>query len=160
MIAKHSSEAEFADAKAQEAFMRVTTRLKGYRLVYLASPYTLYPKGLDAAAADVSRIAARLIEDGVNVYAPISHTHLIAKHGGIDPVDHEFWLAQCRAFMEACDAIAVAQMPFWRESIGISLEIEYFCENGKPLHMLPVGWLSCAAPSNSEAVGLEKGEGV
>lgn len=104
------------------------------KLFYLASPYTLYEAGQDAAAEAVAKIAARLTKEGRRVYSPIVHTHFIATLGGIDPLDHDFWMGVDEAMMERCDGLIVARLPGWKESKGVGMEIKWFMENK---HVLP-----------------------
>lgn len=115
--------------------------LRRFRRVYLATPYSRYPDGLEAAFRDAAKLAARLLELGVRVYSPICHTHPIAIHGELDPLDHSIWLPFDEAMMEACDAIVVAMMPSWKQSKGIKYEIDYFTLEGKPVFYLEPGTL-------------------
>lgn len=113
------------------------SRLKRYRLVYAASPYRGYKGGdLEAAHMDVSEVAGRLIERGVNVFSPIAHSHEIAKHSGIDPVDHSIWMPIDAAMASACDALVVICLDGWMASKGIEEEIEIFEQRGKTVYYL------------------------
>ena len=103
------------------------------KLIYLATPYTHYPDGLDAAFEDASAIAGALIKRGLTIFSPICHSHPIAKHGGIDAVDHELWMRIDREMWERCDELLVAKMSGWDQSRGIAAEIEYFLSHGKPV---------------------------
>lgn len=111
-------------------------RLADQALVYLATPYTKYYAGIDAAFKDASALAAKLLKEGVKVYSPIAHTHPIAIYGGIDPKDHEIWLPFDEAMMRACSCLLVAQMEGWRQSRGVLHEIKFFAEAGKPVFYL------------------------
>lgn len=102
-------------------------------IVYLASPYTKYPAGLDAAWRGVCEAAAELIRGGLSIYSPIAHSHPIALYGGIDPKDHALWMTQCHAMMRAASSCIVLKMPGYKESIGVNMEIEYFDKAGKPI---------------------------
>ena len=42
---------------------------------YLATPYSKFPGGLDAAYVEACKAQALLIKAGVPVFCPISHTH-------------------------------------------------------------------------------------
>lgn len=108
--------------------------LTRHRLVYLGSPYTKYAAGLDAAFRDVAAIAAQMLQDGVKVYSPITHTHPIAIHGNLDPRNHDIWLPFDQAMMDAADAMCIADMDGWRESYGVQYEIDYFRWQGKPVY--------------------------
>lgn len=52
---------------------------------YLASPYSKYPAGIEAAFQDICKQTALLIRHKIPVYSPIAHTHPVAIHGEIDP---------------------------------------------------------------------------
>lgn len=105
-------------------------------IYYLATPYTKYPQGIEQAFIDASKLAARLIQSGLSVYSPIAHTHPIAIHGGIDPLDHKIWLPFDNAMMKAATFLLVAHMPGWEESYGIGEEIKFFKAMGKPIYDL------------------------
>lgn len=116
--------------------MTTIEKLKGHRLVYLATPYSKYPYGIHDAFQDASKYAARLLIAGVKVYSPIAHTHPLAIYGDIDPLDHSIWIPFDEAMMTAADAICVLQMPTWEISKGIAHEIEFFQNAGKPVYFL------------------------
>lgn len=99
---------------------------------YLASPYSKYPGGPEAACADVSVLAARLFKAGVLVFSPIAHTHAIATLGGL--AGHfDQWADFDEAMLLASRGMLIATMAGWRESAGIAAEIK-ICERiGKPV---------------------------
>lgn len=115
--------------------------LSQFRLVYLATPYSRYPDGLEAAFIEAAKLAGRLLDAGVRVYSPICHTHPIAIHGEIDPLDHSIWIPFDESMMSVSDALVVAMMPSWRQSKGIRYEIDYFELEGKPIFYLEPGTL-------------------
>ena len=104
-----------------------------HNLVYLATPYSRYPLGLDQAFINAAKLAARLIYAGMNVYSPIAHSHSIAKLGGLDPHDHALWLALDMVMLTRCDVLAVAHMAGWEESYGIGEEIKFFEAAQRPV---------------------------
>lgn len=105
-------------------------------LAYLATPYSKYTPGIEAAFIDASKLAARLMLSGVQVYSPIAHTHPLAVHGGIDPLDLSIWLPFDEAMMKACDVLIVAHMQGWEESTGIAHEVKFFEDAGKRIYDL------------------------
>ena len=105
-------------------------------LCYLGTPYSRYPGGIYTAHFQACKIAARLLRAGINVYCPIAETHSIAMVGHIDPLDHSIWMPRDRLFMERCDALIVAHMEGWQESIGVTEEIKYFADAGLPIYDL------------------------
>lgn len=110
------------------------SELQRVPLAYLASPYTKYPAGVDQAFVDVSRIAARLMLGGINIYSPIAHCHPIAIHGNIDPLNQAFWLANQTRMMDLATVLIVAQMEGWEKSFGVAHEIEFFEKRGRAIY--------------------------
>lgn len=107
-------------------------RIAGNGFLYLATPYTNYPDGHQAAFDIACLIAADLMASGVNVLSPIAHSHPIAMQG-IDNVDHEFWMNVDRPFMDAARGLIVAKIPGWQVSRGVTEEIAHFVKSGKPI---------------------------
>lgn len=100
-------------------------------LCYLATPYSKLE--LVKAFEDAARIAAALLSSGMKVYSPIAHTHPLAIYGHLDPLDHSIWLPFDEAMMRVCDALIVAHMSGWDESVGIAHEIAFFAHADKPI---------------------------
>lgn len=105
-------------------------------LAYLATPYSRYKLGLEAAFIEASKLAAILLARGIKVYSPIAHTHPIGFYGGLDMLDLSIWLPFDEAMMERCDCLFVAHMDGWQESKGIAHEIAFFERSGKPIYDL------------------------
>jgi hypothetical protein len=106
---------------------------------YLATPYSKYAGGIEAAFQAAAEQAALLVRAGVPVYSPIAHTHPVAIHGGIDPYDHTIWLEADRAFMEAACGLIVCKLPGWEASYGIQVEVDHFTHAGKPIVYMEPG---------------------
>lgn len=100
---------------------------------YLATPYSKFPGGIEAAFIAASKLAGRLLTASVNVYSPIAHTHPIAIYSGIDSYDHKVWMPFDELMMEAASQLLVAHLPGWATSYGIGLEIEIFKKAGKSI---------------------------
>ena len=116
------------------------------KLYYLGSPYSKYPGGLDVAFQHVAKLTADLMKVGITAYSPITHTHPIAIHGNINPLDYNIWLPFDHVMMKVCDAMIVARMSGWAESYGVGWEIEQFEKMCKPVIHLDVdyhGWGPC-----------------
>jgi hypothetical protein len=103
---------------------------------YLASPYSKYPYGREAAFVDVCLVAAKLMDRHVRLFCPIAHTHPIARYTE-HPDTQAFWLAHDLPLLHAATGLLVVAMPGWRESSGVAWEIEYAEGAGKPIHHLP-----------------------
>ena len=107
-------------------------------LVYLATPYSRYPRGLDAAREHACLIAAEFVAARVPVFCPIVHSHEIAMLGGLDPRDHDLWFRQNEAMLEHCDALAVPLMTGWSTSKGVCMEIDFFKSRRRPVLFFPL----------------------
>lgn len=103
---------------------------------YLATPYTKYAGGREAAFRDACRLAARCMLRGVLVFSPIAHSHPISQHEGIDETDLNFWLEQDQPLINAAVGCLVCMLDGWRESSGVAYEIEEFRKAKKPYFFL------------------------
>lgn len=102
-------------------------------LVYLASPYSKYPKGREAAYIKACQRAASLMEHGYKIFCPIAHSHAIETLGMDYQQDGDWWLAQDFAVLENCKALFVYTMEGWDTSYGVRKEIEFAQEKGIPI---------------------------
>jgi hypothetical protein len=124
--------------------------LKKYGLIYVGTPYSKYPGGIEPAFVDAAKLTARLMSEGLKVYSPIAHTHPLAIYGGLDPFDHSIWLPFDGAMMNKSDAILVAMMAGWEASLGIRHEIQVFIEADKPVYFLDPADLGVEVVSDEE----------
>ncbi len=104
---------------------------------YLATPYSRYSKGIEAAFNDAVSAAATCIKAGVMVFSPIAHSHPIAVAGQI--AGHfEQWAALDEAMIAASNGMIVVEMEGWQESAGIKAEIDLCHKLGKSVHFMPL----------------------
>ncbi len=102
---------------------------------YLASPYSKYPGGVDAAYEEACWIAGRLWKAGVPVFCPIIQTHSLSKMVDL-PATFEFWASYDHTMIAASDGMIIAKMPGWQDSVGIQAEIAICAKLGKPVTYL------------------------
>lgn len=108
------------------------------KLCYLATPYSKYPAGIEAAFILAAAQCALLLKAGIPVFSPIAHTHPVAIHGDIDPYSHAVFLPADAPMMDAADVLVVVMAETWQESFGIAHEIEAFTKAGKRIvYMVP-----------------------
>jgi len=84
---------------------------------------------------EICRIAAKLMTSGVKLFSPIAHTHPINERGIGNP-GWEFWRGYDIIMLEKCDQIWVATMHGWKQSVGVTAEVAYMREHGKPIWYL------------------------
>lgn len=107
------------------------------KLIYLASPYSKYPGGREAAYKEVCIKAAELMQQ-VAIFCPIAHSHSIELEGMNGTIkDGDWWLKQDFAVLKRCDELWVYQMPGWEESYGVTKEIMFALNNHIPIKMIP-----------------------
>lgn len=117
---------------------------------YVASPYTKFPGGHDAAFEASTLECARLIDAGLQVFGAIPFSHPVANElakMGSDAVPFSFWEQFDKDIIERSVGIIVLTLPGWDESIGVQEEIDYANSLGKPVHFLkPGGPIEIPAP--------------
>ena len=101
--------------------------------LYLASAYSKYPSGLEAAHRVVCLVAAELGKRKIRIFCPIAHCHAIAMLGGIDPRDHQIWMYQDMAFPPNAGGLILTKMRSWEISTGMTEERKEFEAAGKPV---------------------------
>lgn len=107
------------------------------KLIYLASPYSKYPAGREAAFKEACVEAARVMQSGYAVFCPIAHSHSIELEGMDGNVmDGDWWLKQDFEVLKRCDELWVYQMPGWENSYGVTREIQFALNNNIPIKML------------------------
>jgi len=103
---------------------------------YLATPYTRHPRGVEAAHMEACAAAAICFRAGVQVFAPIPHTHNIAVIGQI--AGHfDQWAAFDEIMIRASIGVIVVTMDGWRESTGVNAEITLAIRLRKPVLYMP-----------------------
>lgn len=108
---------------------------------YLATPYSKYPDGIEAAYVLACREQARLIKAGIATFCPISHLHGPAMHGDIDPKDHAIWIPADQPFIDMACGLIMLTAASWEESYGMKIELAAFRGAGKPIFWMSPGAL-------------------
>lgn len=98
---------------------------------YLASPFTKYPDGHEAAWLEISRIRGELLNMGIYSYSPIAESWGAVKQLKL-PTDHKFWSGDNLSKMRPATGIIIAMMDSWTESDGLKGEMEWFKKEQKP----------------------------
>lgn len=101
--------------------------------LYLATPYSKFHDGLEAAYVMACKARAELIAAAVPCFSPIVHSHGVAIHGGLDPLRHDIWLPSEAPILQASCGLVIYQAEGWTESYGIAKEIAAFRAAGKPV---------------------------
>jgi len=112
-----------------------SSKLRTRKLAYLASPYTpLDGENVEARVTSACQYAAKLMQDGYAVFAPIPHSHYIADHLPDElRFSHEFWMEQDIAVLDHCDVLVVLMLAGWKDSKGVRREIARALELNIPV---------------------------
>lgn len=106
------------------------------KLIYLACPYSHSKKSVMLKRFKlVTKIAALMTKQGQCVFSPITHGHelnLIEKL----PSTWEFWSKIDMCFLSKCDELRVVTASGWKESVGVTAEIQHALENSIPITMI------------------------
>jgi hypothetical protein len=122
---------------------------------YLATPYTAWASHEEAFREACKLVARLAMEKEIIVYSPIVHTHPVAMHGGINHLDHEFWMKFDAPFVASSDCLIVAHMPGWDTSRGIAHEVAEFAKCGKPIYDLDIVTLTMTKRDGDASMVLD-----
>lgn len=106
---------------------------------YLSTPYSKYPAGRSAAYHEAANQAALLIEAGLEVFCPISHSHTVSDYLDPDNDNHDTWMRVDDPFIRAATGLIVCKMEGWEESVGVAEEMRRFKAQDKPIIYMEPG---------------------
>jgi hypothetical protein len=105
-------------------------------LTYIAVPYSHPDENVRHARFHaVNKKAAELMNQGMHIFSPISHTHPIALAGEL-PLGWEFWKQYDEVMLAACHKLIVFMLDGWKESKGVQGEIEIATRLGLPIEYI------------------------
>jgi len=119
-------------------------------LVYLATPYSWKPKSKEIGVnkpdtkekdkqvreeryEKVNKVSAKLLLSGFWVYSPISMTHPIAQYIPEEKDCYDLWIPLDLNLLLKCDLVFVLCIDGWKESDGVTKEINFAKEQGIPV---------------------------
>lgn len=106
---------------------------------YLATPYSKYPGGIEAAFRLAVETRGLLLRNGVPTFSPIIHSHPVAVACGIDPFDHSIWLPSEAPILRAASGLIMVMGVSWEVSYGMAKEREIFEADGRPIEWMTPG---------------------
>ena len=113
-------------------------------IYYLASPFstpTVEGRAIAELKAErhhqVQFIGHQLYELGFILIEPIASSYHKALAFGA-PGTYEYWKERDRKLVKASDALMVATLDGWEDSVGVTDEISYAQELGKPVFLITV----------------------
>lgn len=113
-------------------------------LIYLAAPFTHKDQWVKSLRnLIITTIGAKLISEGYHIFSPITESAEYVKFFDNITTDWEFWQEHDCLMLDRCDQLWVLTLKGWKESIGVTAEIEYAKQKNKliryinPLTILP-----------------------
>ncbi|KKN77736.1 hypothetical protein LCGC14_0357100 [marine sediment metagenome] len=106
--------------------------------IYLACPYSSgYMNVKRERFEAVTKKAAELMKSGHTVYSPIVSCHWMAIEHNLS-TDWDYWKELDKTFIEWCDEVWVLCLDGWKESKGVTAEVEIAKELGRKIVYLDV----------------------
>lgn len=104
------------------------------QLIYLASPYSHEDMAVrHNRHIDIARIAGHLIAKGKTLFCPITHSHSIAEYSEVHSMSHTTWMHIDLTIMQHCTELYVVKLDGWKESKGVTEEIQFAKDNDMPI---------------------------
>ena len=104
--------------------------------IYLACPYSHPDKEVrEQRFRAANRAAGNLMQEGLHVYSPISHTHPIAVECEL-PKGWDYWEAFDRIYISFCYKIVVLKIEGWEQSKGVRAEMAIAKEMNIPIEFM------------------------
>lgn len=98
--------------------------MKNGTLYYMANPYSHCDPLVMEERANLSiEMAATLFKMGIFVFAPIAYNCHWERHDL--PGDWTTWEKFDKTYIDRCDGLIVLAIPGWKDSVGVTAEIEY-----------------------------------
>lgn len=129
--------------------------------VYLSTPYSHQDQFIMKRRYHaINRMAWKLMQQGLTVFSPISHSHSIEATAN-DRKGHEFWMNQDLPYLTDgwADLLLVFKAKGWRESVGVDAEMEVAGTNGiemewiSPLEVVTIVGASGKKRSGKDTMG-------
>ena len=106
---------------------------------YIATPFTKYPHGHEAAYRLACVETARLLRAGIPCLSPIAHGFGLHAHGGLPVVDAVLWHRVNLPLMMGAAGCIVIMAEGWAESSGVAEEINWFRRFERQVRYIAVG---------------------
>lgn len=120
---------------------------------YLATPYSKYPLGIEAAYQLAIETRGWLIKNGVRVFSPIVHSHPVAMQCDMDPHDHSIWLPAEEPMRRCASGLILLRAASWEISVGMAAERDEFLRLLKPVVEMDLGNIPAVLlPDNQETL--------
>jgi len=113
-------------------------------ILYIAAPYAHPEKSVrEHRFRTACRAAALLMQAGVVVFSPLSHSVPISEFLEDDFLKemtlHEFWMRQDLFLLDRCDELLILGLRDWEQSEGVREELFFALGKNKPITLIEEG---------------------
>jgi len=99
-------------------------------IVYLAIAYSHKNPRIREIRYEIANIiSAYLMNLGVVIFSPITHSHPLAAYNL--PTGWDYWKSQDLSYLTVCESIIAVTLDGWKESIGLQDEVNIMKDMGK-----------------------------
>lgn len=110
--------------------------LRALALIFLSTPYTAHPNGLEIAHGQTCDLVIKLHHQKVwGIYSPILHFHDVAYYGNL-PTTANHWKEENEHKLRVASALLIGKLPGWDKSDGIQSEVEYASAWKKRIYLI------------------------
>lgn len=104
-------------------------------MIYLASVYSY--KADQELMQKRFEFVEKFVADNIkhHLISPIVYGHAMNVKFNMPPT-YDFWLERDRELLDKCDEVWVLGMPHWRQSAGVTDEIDYALKTGKKIKLI------------------------
>lgn len=106
---------------------------------YVATPYSRYPGGYEAAFRAAAAEVGQLINAGIVAFSSIVHCHPLVTYGGVDGTDFGSWERYDKVMIGLSQGLIVCKLMGLEASRGTYAEIGLAAELGKPIVYMEPG---------------------
>jgi len=107
--------------------------------IYLAGPYSHWCGSIRARRfEELTKKAGELMKEGLVVYSPITHGHMITVLCPDIPLDFDWWQKQSLEMLSHASTLMVLKLEGWEKSKGVGNEIIFACELEIPVEFIEV----------------------
>ena len=102
-------------------------------MIFISAPYTHHvDQVVEMRIKKVAQYCAMLLKDGKSCLTPLTAGSCILRYEKL-PSDFQFWKKMSYDMLEVCDVVHVLMLDGWKESVGVTSEIDFAIANDVPI---------------------------
>lgn len=125
-------------------------------MLYIACPFSCDDPRVRKRRYEIAtNVLFECMRHGIPAFSPVSHGFDVTEHyGKAGDVSHATWMQLDLAILKGCSALLVIEVSDWRESIGVTAEIDMARSLSIPIYYVkPGGPCACVLSQILAEVG-------